>query len=115
MQNVRELLAGQPEMRPTEVKEAEGFLLVTKQLTVLFPSDQERQFGIIVPTPGLVDQWLKFIPPFGGSRVYFTGAAKVRAKFAASGIQPLPLIALDLERVEFVDRHGNVAVYEPQD
>ena len=114
MRTVRELLSASPEMRPSVAQEVRGYLIVTGQLTILCESEVDRGSGIIVPAPGLIEQWTKAIPAFGGSRVYFTGSARVRGKFGASGIPPLPLIVVDLEWIEFKDRHGHEARYGPQ-
>lgn len=113
--SVDELLTRKPEMRPTQIQIARGFLIVTGSLVVLCPSGAERRSGIIVPVPfaALIDQWSKTIPLLGGSRVSYAGEATVRGKFGASGIPALPLIAIGIEEITFKHDSGLTARYVP--
>jgi len=113
--SVGELLARKIEMRPTQMEVAQGFLIVTGALAVLCPSESEKRTGIIVPLDlgDLTSQWSKTIPIFGGSRVRYAGEATVRAKFGASCIEALPLIAIGIEEVTFKHNSGLSARYVP--
>ena len=113
--SVDELLARKPEMRPTQIEVARGFLIVTGALVVLCASESEERSGIIVPVQvaGLIDQWSKTIPLLGGSRVIYAGEATVRAKFGASGIAALPLLAIGTEEISFKHDSGLTARYVP--
>jgi len=57
--SVDELLARKPEMRPTQIEVAHGFLIVTGALVILCASRKERRSGIIVSVQvaGLIDRW----------------------------------------------------------
>lgn len=88
-----------------------GFLIVSKLLTFLCPSEERRDLSIMVVAPGLRDQWIKHMPPRAGSTVSFAGVATVTGNLCKTGLAPLPYAFVTVRKLVFQNSHGMQAEY----
>lgn len=93
--------------------EVSGFLIVSRHLTFLSQSQEEQEKAILVLAPGIIENWIKEIPAYGGSMVTFAGEATVKGKIFKSGLAPLPYAFYKVSHIQFRSPHGLEVSYVP--